>query len=179
MKLYVPLPSETKKEMETLADVDGVEPPKRIHMMLRKFIWEVDPRQAQFGATSLAAQISALRQRGHLRLGDRTLLAEELEALSQRQFAFPPENKTPKDGVEVVFTERLGGMLPVALAFLDMQATPEFRRMREWDDLPTFVRSYVTGQVAQEVSKLDAREVEDEEQALYPAKKSVEKPKKP
>jgi hypothetical protein len=177
VKLYVPLPGETKKAMESLADIDGVEPPKRIHMMLRKFIWEVDPRQAQFGATSLAAQISALRQRGHLRLGDRTLLSEELEALTENQFAFPTDQKPSKDAIEVVFSQRLGDMLPVSLAFLDMQATPEFRRIRGWTDLPSFVKSYVTGQVAQEMAKNESREVEDEEQALYPAKKAEPKKK--
>ena len=177
MKLYVRLSEEAKRLLDELSDIDGVEPPKSIHRMLRKFIYEADPPVP--GMTSIAAQISALRQRGHLRMGDRTLLAEELESLASTQFAFPEEPATPPEGaIEVVFVRRVEDMLPYALAFLDMQATPEFRRARGWDDLPSFVKSYVTGQWAQESARNDAREVEEEEQALYPAKKKSEPKKK-
>jgi hypothetical protein len=70
-------------------------------------------------------------------------------------------------------------MLPYALAFIDLQQTDAIRRVRTWNDVPTFVLSLVRGQVSTETADNEGKSAEEEEQALYPVKKKEDKPKKP
>lgn len=176
-KLYLSFSGETKRALEDLSDVDGIDTPKRIHSMLRKFIYEVDPPQLRMqGVTSLAAQVNALRQAGKLNLGTRTIFSEELETSAKSRFAIPePASKTPASAMEVVLSRRVEDMLPYVLALIDIQSTEQIRRLRTWNDVPSFVTSLVRGQVSTETADNDAKTAEEEEQALYPAKKSDKK----
>jgi hypothetical protein len=176
-KLYISFSGETKRALEDLADIDGLETPKRIHGMLRKFIYEVDPPQLRAqGVTSLAAQVIALKQAGKLNLGTRTLFAEELETAAKSRFAIPEAPaKPPASTMEVVLSRRVEDMLPYVLAFIDLQSTEQIRRLRTWNDVPSFVMSLVRGQVSTETADNDAKSAEEEEQALYPVKKADKK----
>jgi len=177
MKMMVSVSDETKRNLEDLADTDGIEAPKRAHQWLRKFVF--DPPQQVPGGSSWVAQASALLARKEMRVGTQTFTAEELET-GMKRFAIPDggDAVAGPNEIEVVFSRRLGDALPMCLAYLDLGSTADGRRQRGWNNAREFVEFLVAGRAAEDKTKEDAREAEEEETALYPAKAKKSKKEK-
>lgn len=166
MRVGVRVSEATRAALNGLEEDDGTSAPKRIYGWLREFAY-TPPVQ---GASSWAALSSALILRGHTRVGNRTFDTDELDRGVGR-YAIPDGQgddwKPSQDEVEIIIGDKMQEVLPRCLAYLDLGATPEGRRQREWDDFPSFVENLVTGKTAEAVARSEAKESEEEGDALY------------
>ena len=167
MKLVLSLSEETLAALSEFEEADQVEPERRIHAYLRKLVYDPGPSGA-----SWAAEVSALLQRGKVRLRGREFTADALRDRAE-QFGEP---KAADEGLPVVIGKRLSEYLPLVVAYMDLQASAQDRDDRLWNDLPSFARVHVSAEVAKEFARLAAKEAEEEERALYKPKSGVDKP---
>lgn len=167
-KLCLKLPPETNAVLEALADERSTDPAKIVHQWVRGWLFD----RPNPMASSLAAQASALLQRGSLPLlsGGKVTKAE-LEA-KLPAYRFPEGPSAVEDGwLPVDVSSRLADVLPRTVAYADLTMAPADRARKEWADLGSWALELVIGRCAEEGAALDAKQSEDEERALYPDRK--------
>ncbi len=156
MKTRIALSDLTMEWLGVLAESESVSEEKLAHRYIREFL------------AGNQADVSMLRQRGKVKLNDgRELWLSEV--------ATAPF--TPAEGGEGNFELLLGKhltenlQLPYVLSYLRASATPEQLKAYEWDSWGTWAPVFLSARVAIEKAKLDGKEADAEERALFPEEK--------
>ena len=164
MKLSLPLSLETRRILDGLAEEKDIEPARLVHQWLRDWAWQ----RPNATTTSIAAQASALIQRGTLVLNNgKKVTRAELEACLPR-YAIPTESAEGEFVVEL--GHRLASVLPQCIAYIESVMTEPLKSQRGWNDLRSWATEVVVGKCADLEADLDAKDAIDEETALYAKK---------
>ena len=166
--------AETREILDELADRDGDVPAKRIHGWIRGLCFESPVPQAKL--PSNYARLSALLQRGTMKLGDRTVTAAALKAGADG-FRFQTAGQ-PNGGIPLVVSKRLEEVFPLVISWIDLNTSPQLREEREWQTLEEFLNALVTEKAAEEWNAIQDREAKEQEDVLYdkPHQKKEKKP---